>query len=93
MIILKVTTVLWLVLGTVALWVPISLFLNIYSARFKPGDLKKWKDRRRKTFFEWLCERNRIRARKMSDSDRKDSLAKVSLSPHSPCVKILVRPR
>ncbi len=73
LIILKVTSVLWLVLATAAWWVPISLFLNVYSARFKPPTLKKRKDRTRKTVFEWLYERDRIRAPKMSDSDRKDS--------------------
>jgi hypothetical protein len=46
-----------LVLGTALLWVPISLFLNVASARRKGVVLRKWKPRRR-TFFEWLYERD-----------------------------------
>jgi hypothetical protein len=73
LLLLKVTSVLWFVVGTAALWIPISLSLKIYSVRFKPPTLNKWKDRTQRTFFEWLYERDRIRAPKMSDSDRKDS--------------------
>lgn len=46
-----------LVLGSALLWVPISLFLSVASARRKGVVLRKWKPRRR-TFFEWLYERD-----------------------------------
>jgi hypothetical protein len=74
----KVTSVIWFVVGTAVLWIPISLLLNAYSARFKPPTLKKWKERTsreertRRTFFEWLYERDGIRAPKVSDPDDKD---------------------
>jgi hypothetical protein len=35
--------------GTALLWIPISLFLLVYSARFKPPTLKKWKERTHKS--------------------------------------------
>ena len=45
------------VLGSALLWVPISLFLNVAAMRRKAVVLRKWKPRRR-TFFEWLYERD-----------------------------------
>ena len=53
----QVRSVIWLILGTALLWIPISLFLNTYFARFKPPVLKAWKPRRR-TFFERMYERD-----------------------------------
>lgn len=48
---------------TVLIWIPLSLFLNVASTRFKPASFRTWKasePRRRKhrTFFEWLYDRN-----------------------------------
>jgi hypothetical protein len=46
-----------LVLGSALLWIPISLFLNLATVRRKGVVLRKWTPRRR-TFFEWLYERD-----------------------------------
>lgn len=67
---LQVRSIVGLVVGTALLWIPISLFLLVYSARFKPPTLKKWKERRHKTFFAWLYEGDRIRAAKISGHDK-----------------------
>ena len=91
LLILRVKSLVWFVGGTAALWIPISLFLNAYSAQFKPPILKKWKERR--TFFEWLYERDRIRAPKTNDEENKDSWVRVRLSQSSLYAKILLRPR
>jgi len=71
--VMRLTSVFWFVAGTAVLWVPISLFLKLYSTRFKPPRLKKWLPRKHKTFFEWLYERDQIRAPKMHDDDTKDA--------------------
>jgi len=52
-----VRSIIGLVLGSALLWVPVSLFLNAAAARRKGVVLRKWKPRRR-TFFEWLYERD-----------------------------------
>jgi hypothetical protein len=71
--VLKIRTILWLTLGTIILWVPISLALKLYAARFKAPILVKWEERRHKqrhkTFFEWLYERDRIRAPKIDNKN------------------------
>lgn len=54
---MHVTAILGLIVGTVLIWIPLSLFLNIVSVRYRPPTLKRWKERRR-TFFEWLYERD-----------------------------------
>ncbi len=54
---LHVRTVLGFMIGTVAIWIPASLLLNVWTTRLKPPTLKKWKQRR-KTFFEWLYEKD-----------------------------------
>ena|ERR1700731_876913 len=69
----RVSSVIWFVAGTLVLWVPISLFLNLCSTQFKRSTLKKWQPRKRLTFFEWLYERDQIRAPEMFDKDKKDS--------------------
>jgi hypothetical protein len=46
-----------LVVGSVLLWIPISMFLNVAIMRRKGVILRTWKPRRR-TFFEWLYERD-----------------------------------
>ena len=73
LLVMKVRSVLWLCVATPALWIPISLFLNSYFARFKFPTLKKWEDRKHRTFFEWLYEWDQIRAPKTNDVDEKDS--------------------
>jgi hypothetical protein len=67
-----VRSIVGLVVGTALLWVPVSLFLNVARMRRKGVVIRKWKPRRR-TFFEWLYERDQIRAPKMFDDDKKDS--------------------
>jgi hypothetical protein len=49
---------LWLLIGTIVLSTPYSMFLNVYSARFKRPVLKKWKLGPR-TLFEWLYDRDK----------------------------------
>jgi len=69
LLLMKLTSVFWLVVGTAVLWIPISLFLNAYSSRFKPSTLKKWKPRTHRTFFEWLYQRDQIRSPKTPDKN------------------------
>jgi hypothetical protein len=45
------------VIGTILVWIPVSMSLNFALMRVKPLTLKKWKPRRR-TFFEWLYDRD-----------------------------------
>jgi uncharacterized paraquat-inducible protein A len=59
LLLMRVTSIIWFVAGTLVLWVPISMFLNLYSMQFKSFTLKKWKPRKRRTFFEWLYERDK----------------------------------
>jgi len=58
LLVMRITSLVWLTVGTLVLWVPISMFMNIYFTRFKPANLKKWNPRRR-TFFEWLYDRDK----------------------------------
>jgi hypothetical protein len=67
-----VHSIVGLVVGAALLWVPISLFLNVARMRRKGVVIRQWNPRRR-TFFEWLYERDQIRAPKMFDDDKKDS--------------------
>ena len=58
---LGVRTILGFLIGTVLIWPALSLFLTAYSVRIKPPILKEWKERKprtRRTFFEWLYERD-----------------------------------
>lgn len=57
MALVRVQSMSWFVVGTAVLWIPISLFLNVWSTRFRPATFKAWKERRR-TLFEWLYERD-----------------------------------
>lgn len=59
LLLMRVTSVIWLVAGTLVLWVPISMSLNLYTLQFKRSTLKKWQPRKRRTFFEWLYERDK----------------------------------
>jgi hypothetical protein len=54
---LGVRSILDFVIGSVLLWIPISLFLNVAILRRKGFVTRKWKPRRR-TFFEWMYERD-----------------------------------
>jgi|SRR5580658_2669204 hypothetical protein len=54
---LQVAVGLWFVIGTILLWIPISMFLNLWTTGLRPPTLKKWKPRRR-SFFEWLYDRD-----------------------------------
>ncbi len=60
---LHVRTIPAFIAGTVLIWIPLSLFLNVASTRLRPPTLKKPKPRsvtkpRRRTFFEWLYDRD-----------------------------------
>jgi hypothetical protein len=51
-----------IVFGTVLIWVPLSLFLNAITFRYKAPILRKWeprKERHYRSFFQWLYERDR----------------------------------
>ena len=54
---LHVRNILGFIVGTVLIWIPVSMFLNVTSSRCRTPELKQWKPRRR-TFFEWLYERD-----------------------------------
>lgn len=54
---LHVTLGLVFIIGTILIWVPLSMFLNLWTTRLRSPTLKKWKPRRR-TFFEWLYDRD-----------------------------------
>src|SRR5258708_5663645 len=72
-----VHSIVGMVVGAAFLWVPISLFFYVARMRRKGFVIRKWKPRqhkpRHRTFFEWLYERDQIRAPKMSDDAKKDS--------------------
>jgi hypothetical protein len=57
---LGVRSMLWTPIAAVLIAIPFSLFLNVWSMRFRPAVFKKWEPRRR-TFFEWLYERDKQR--------------------------------
>jgi len=70
---MRVSSIPWFAGGVVVLWIPISLMLNFfYSTKYKLPTLEKWKERTHKTFFEWLYERDQIRALP-TKPDNKDS--------------------
>jgi len=73
---LRVRSVLGFAIGTVLIWTPLSLYLNTLTFHYKPPFLKKWEPRKQRhyrSFFEWLYERNQIRAPEMRDENKKDS--------------------
>jgi len=57
-----VRSIVGFIIGIILIWIPLSLCLNAHSVRYKPPTLKKWKVRRktgrRRTFFEWLYDRD-----------------------------------
>jgi uncharacterized protein (UPF0212 family) len=54
---LHVTLGLVFIIGTILVWVPLSMFLNLWTTGLRSPTIKKWKPRRR-TFFEWLYDRD-----------------------------------
>ncbi len=54
-----VRSVLGLAVGSVLLWVPISLFWNASEMGRKGVVLRKWKPLMQRTFSDWLYERNK----------------------------------
>jgi hypothetical protein len=54
---LHVAVGLWFIIGAVLIWIPLSMFFNLWTTGFRPPTLKKRKPRRR-TFFEWLYDRD-----------------------------------
>lgn len=62
LVLVGVRSALGLVVGSVLLWVPISLFWNVSEIRRKGVVLRKWKPLLRRTFSDWLSERDKIRA-------------------------------
>ena len=55
---LHTRNVLGFLIGAILIWIPVSMFLNVMSSRYRAPKLKRWKPRRRRTFFEWLYERD-----------------------------------
>ena len=54
---LNVKNIAALLIGTVLIWIPVSMFLNAWSASLKPPFLKKWRPGRR-SLFQWLYDRD-----------------------------------
>ena len=54
----RVKAIIVWVVGTPLIAIPMSMYLNVLSSRLKPPVLRKWQERRRKSFFEWLYERD-----------------------------------
>jgi hypothetical protein len=71
--VLNVRTILTYIVGSILIWIAVSLFLNALSTRYKPVVLKKWMPRppRRRTFFEWLYERDAPPEMFRKDGDRR----------------------
>ena len=57
---LNVKNIVAFVIGTALIWIPVSMFLNAWSARLKPPYLKKWKAGRR-SLFQWLYDKDEPR--------------------------------
>ena len=58
LVLLHVRSIVMFAVGIVLIWVPLSLYLKLASARYWPPTLKRWEERRRRTFFEWLYDRD-----------------------------------
>jgi hypothetical protein len=54
---LNVKNIAAFLIGTALIWIPVSMFLNAWSARLKPPFLKKWRPGRR-SLFQWLYDRD-----------------------------------
>ena len=46
LLLLHVTSVLVFLIAAAVIWIPLSLFLNVLSTRYKAPTLKKWRERR-----------------------------------------------
>ena len=62
----RVRSIIGFAIGIVLIWVPLSLYLKLASARYAPPVLRPWTPRsarsqRGKTFFEWLYDRDALR--------------------------------
>jgi hypothetical protein len=60
---LRIKTILGFAIGIPLIWLPVSMYLNVLSFRYKPPVLRKWEPRDEhhyRSFFEWLYERNQI---------------------------------
>jgi DNA-directed RNA polymerase subunit RPC12/RpoP len=55
---MHIRNIIWFIAGTIVIWIPVSMFINLWSTRLKPPVLKKWRPRRTRSFFEWLYERD-----------------------------------
>jgi DNA-directed RNA polymerase subunit RPC12/RpoP len=53
----QVRSIIMFILGMILIWVPLFVYLKLISVRYGPPTLKRWKERR-KTFFEWLYDRD-----------------------------------
>jgi hypothetical protein len=62
LLLLHVKSMVALVVGTIVVWIPLSLYLNVMSFRIAASTIEKWQPRkvpgRRRTFFEWLYDRD-----------------------------------
>jgi DNA-directed RNA polymerase subunit RPC12/RpoP len=58
LLLFHIRSIFWTPIGAVLLAIPISIYLNVWSTRFKPATFKKWKPRSG-TFHEWLYKRNK----------------------------------
>jgi hypothetical protein len=56
-VLFHVTSIIGFAIGAILIWVPLPLYPNVMSVRFKPATLKRWKERR-KTFLAWLYDRD-----------------------------------
>ncbi len=60
--VLRVRSILGFAIGTILIWIPLSMYLNALFFRYKPPILKKWEPRKQRhirSFFEWLYERDK----------------------------------
>jgi hypothetical protein len=61
---MRVKTAFGIIFGTVLIWIPLSLYMNALLFRYRAPTLKKWeprkqsKQRRIRSLFEWLSERD-----------------------------------
>lgn len=58
---MRVKTVSGIIIGTILIWLPLSLYMNVLLFRYKAPTLMKWeppKQRRYRSFFEWLYDRD-----------------------------------
>jgi hypothetical protein len=62
LVVLHIKTILGFAIGIPLIWLPLSMYLNALSFRYKPPVLRKWEpsdEHHYRSLFEWLYERNR----------------------------------